>query len=69
MPIRPNFWPNEVRSSMLFASGRWVQAYAPELNRVNTMPKQVTTDGHDSYPRAIREVLGPNVQHRCSAPE
>ena len=30
-------------------------------------PKQVTTDGHDSYPRAIREVLGPEVQHRCSA--
>src|SRR4051795_10037881 len=30
-------------------------------------PKQVTTDGHDSYPRAIREVLGPDVQHRCSA--
>jgi len=26
----------EVCSSMLFASGRWVQAYAPELNR--TLP-------------------------------
>ena len=34
---------------------------------VNSMPKQVTTDGHDSYPRAIREVLGPDVQHRCNA--
>jgi len=33
----------------------------------NDAPKQVTTDGHDSYPRVIREVLGPNVQHRCSA--
>ena len=33
----------------------------------NTAPKQVTTDGHDSYPRSIRETLGPNVQHRCSA--
>ena len=33
----------------------------------NTAPKQVTTDGHDSYPRAIRETLGPNVEHRCSA--
>ena len=30
-------------------------------------PTQVTTDGRDSYPRAIREVLGPDVQHRCSA--
>ena len=34
---------------------------------MNAAPKQVTTDGHDSYPRAIREVLGPKVQHRCSA--
>ena len=23
------------------------------------IPRQVTSDGHDSYPRAIREVLGP----------
>jgi putative transposase len=34
---------------------------------VNSTPTQVTTDGHDSYPRAIRETLGPEVQHRCSA--
>ena len=34
---------------------------------VKAAPKQVTTDGHDSYPRAIREVLGPRVKHRCSA--
>src|SRR5215218_11029621 len=33
----------------------------------NTMPTQVTTDRHDSYPRAIRETLGPKVKHRCSA--
>lgn len=30
-------------------------------------PTQVTTDGHDSYPRAIRETLGRKVAHRCSA--
>jgi putative transposase len=29
-------------------------------------PEQVTTDGHDSYPRAIAEVLGKHVKHRCS---
>ena len=29
-------------------------------------PEQVTTDGHDSYPRAIAEVLGEKVKHRCS---
>ena len=34
---------------------------------VNSIPTQVTTDGHDSYPRAIRETLSPEVQHRCSA--
>lgn len=34
---------------------------------VNATPTQVTTDGHDSYPRAIRETLGRKVKHRCSA--
>jgi putative transposase len=29
-------------------------------------PEQVTTDGHNSYPRAIAEVLGKKVKHRCS---
>jgi transposase-like protein len=29
-------------------------------------PERVTTDGHDSYPRAIRETLGGEVLHRCN---
>src|ERR1700753_2836697 len=29
-------------------------------------PDRVTTDGHDSYPRAIRTVLGKDVRHRDS---
>src|SRR6478736_1728570 len=29
-------------------------------------PEKVTTDGHDSYPRAIRETLGEDVTHRCN---
>src|SRR3954451_12270029 len=29
-------------------------------------PERVTTDGHDSYPRAIRETLGEDVTHRCN---
>ncbi|EFH84621.1 IS6 family transposase [Ktedonobacter racemifer] len=29
-------------------------------------PEQVTTDGHTSYPRAIREAMGSHVQHRTS---
>ena len=30
-------------------------------------PDRVTTDGHGSYPRAIRSVLGQAVRHRTSA--
>jgi transposase-like protein len=37
------------------------------LSVVKRAARQVTTDGHDSYPRAIRETLGPTVEHRCSA--
>jgi putative transposase len=29
-------------------------------------PECVTTDGHDSYPAAIRETLGQQVIHRCN---
>src|SRR4051794_8976133 len=31
------------------------------------IPCRVTSDGHDSYPRAIQEVLGNKAEHRCSA--
>lgn len=30
------------------------------------VPERVTTDGHDSYPRAIRRVLGRKVVHRTN---
>ena len=33
---------------------------------VGSVPDQITTDGHTSYPRAIRETMGSNVQHRMS---
>jgi transposase-like protein len=33
---------------------------------VGHAPEKVTTDGHDAYPRAIRETLGETVRHRCS---
>jgi putative transposase len=33
---------------------------------VGHAPDRVTTDGHDSYPRAIRETLGEDVTHRCN---
>src|SRR5438270_4325784 len=34
------------------------------LSIAEQAPQQVTTDGHPSYPRAIQEVLGPEVEHR-----
>ena len=33
---------------------------------VGHTPKQVTTDGHTSYPRAIRETMGNGILHRTS---
>src|SRR6266568_4021652 len=33
---------------------------------VGHAPERVTTDGHDSYPRAIRETLGSEIIHRCN---
>ncbi len=36
------------------------------LQMVGGAPERVTTDGHDSYPRAIRETLGSDVIHRTS---
>jgi putative transposase len=33
---------------------------------VGHTPERVTTDGHASYPRAVRETLGDNVQHRTN---
>jgi transposase-like protein len=33
---------------------------------VGHAPERVTTDGHASYPRAIREILGEQVQHRTN---
>ncbi len=37
------------------------------LSVINQAPIQVTTDGHDSYPRAVREALGSQTKHRCNA--
>ena len=36
------------------------------LDVAEQTPERVTTDGHDSSPRAIRETLGDEVIHRCS---
>jgi len=40
--------------------------FARALDIAGHAPAQVTTDGHDAYPRAIRATLGPAVVHRTS---
>jgi transposase-like protein len=40
--------------------------FAGSVEVVGHIPEKVTTDGHDAYPRAIRETLGEDVVHRCS---
>jgi len=40
--------------------------FAGALAVAGHAPERVTTDGHDAYPRAVRETLGPGVQHRTS---
>jgi putative transposase len=44
------------------------QAFFRSARAVTGMtPERVTTDGHGSYPRAIRSTLGRHVMHRTSA--
>jgi len=42
------------------------QAHQQNPTEPGHAPETVTTDGHDASPRAIRETLGPEVQHRTS---
>jgi hypothetical protein len=41
--------------------------FVQALDVAGQTPERVTTDGHDAYPRAIRETLGEAVTHRCNA--
>ncbi|EFH79579.1 IS6 family transposase [Ktedonobacter racemifer] len=43
------------------------QFFRQTIATVGHAPERVTTDGHDSYPRAIREILGSEVMHRWNA--
>ena len=42
------------------------QFFRQAVTMVDHAPERVTTDGHDSYPRAIREILGNDVVHRTN---
>jgi putative transposase len=55
--------------SMLSATrdmGAAQRFFTRALAVVGHAPEKVTTDGHDAYPRAIRETLGSEVTHRTS---
>ncbi len=41
------------------------RCFARALDIAGHAPEQVTTDGHDAYPRAIRATRGDGVAHRC----
>jgi transposase-like protein len=40
--------------------------FTAALDVAGQVPSRVTTDGHGSYPLAIRETLGEAVMHRCN---
>jgi len=40
--------------------------FACVLKTTGQVPEKVTTDDHDSYPRAVRETLSPDVRYRTS---
>lgn len=42
------------------------QLFKQAVAVVGHTPEQVTTDGHRSYPRAISETMGNDVQHRMN---
>jgi len=42
------------------------QFFKQALEVCSHAPERVTTDGHASYPRAVREILGCDVQHRTN---
>ena len=43
------------------------QFFRKALAMAEEAPQPVTTEGHDSYPRAVREILGRHVEHRDKA--
>lgn len=42
------------------------QFFKQAVGGVGHVPDQVTTDGHTSYPRALRETMSSNVEHRTN---
>ena len=53
-----------LREQRAMAAAR--RCFVQALDTAVHTPAQVTTEGHDASPRAIRETLGPAVQHRTS---
>ncbi len=58
--------PVDARLSMTRDRDAAQRFFRQARDRAGGAPAQVTTAGHDAYPRATREALGPEVGHRCS---
>ena len=56
----------DVRLSKKRDMGAAKAFFKKALSTAGEPPERVTTDGHDAYPRAVKEELGEEVQHRTS---
>ena len=61
-PLADEGWPDYMAGPHSWADGMRCIACGSE----EVTPDRVTTDGHDSYPRATRTELGRGVRHRTS---
>jgi len=63
-------YPSDVIALVMFSEHRDMavaKAFFESAKMVTGItPDRITTDGHDSYPRAIQTVLGAGVRHRDS---
>ena len=62
-PLRSMFITSYPCSVLMEAAKRF---FKQAVDVVGHAPERVTTDGHDSNPRAIRETLGSDVLHRTN---
>jgi putative transposase len=62
-------WEGRLVDSMLSAKRNMAAAqrfFRSAQTVAGRHPEPATTDGHSSYPRAIAEVLGKRIKHRCN---
>ncbi len=60
----PNLVEAPLRKQRAMAAAR--RCFVRALDTAGRIPAQVTTDGHEAYPRASREAVGERAHHRTS---